>query len=339
MKKKKSRKDKTKQALLIAFLLSLLVHQLFMSSLGSLFSFPEEQEPEKQYEVSLLPDIPEEKQAVEEKEKPIEQPVSKPSTKSIKKPMPTVSNSNTNLSETESVRTENHRQDSSDTTKIPNSVPDSVESLPPKLDLTWKSFEKVFGDKAAQDRNTYAEDMLEKRRNRGAIANYSDRVMKAVTNHRSFIKPGEQEVLGSRKEIFHNYIHAIHEASVHPKFADTFLASLPSLSVSDPLNNMDLHMVAEFEIFESGHISDIRVVKTSGNIIFDAGAVDSIFRSSPFPAPPKEVLSWNKRVYLRWGFYRNNRKCGVFNVEPYILRAPGSKEEALPVDQFTVQGS
>src|SRR5206468_11769939 len=25
------------------------------------------------------------------------------------------------------------------------------------------------------------------------------------------------------------------------------------------------------------------------------------------------------RIYLRWGFYRNWRQCGTFNVEPYIL--------------------
>ena len=85
-----------------------------------------------------------------------------------------------------------------------------------------------------------------------------------------------------------------------------------------------------------GQISEIRVIKTSGNMVFDAGAVDSIYRSSPFPPPPKAVLSWNRRVYLRWGFYRNNRKCGVFNVEPYILKAPGANEEPLPVDRFTI---
>jgi TonB family protein len=218
-------------------------------------------------------------------------------------------------------------------------MPDtSVPPSPPKLNLTWKSFDAIYGDRAAADRESYAVASLERRRNRGAFGNYSAKVLKAVNNHQSFIKPGEQEPLGTRKAIFHNYIEAIHEASVHPKFADSFLASLPSLSVTDPINNPDLMMVAEFEIFESGSISEIRVVKTSGNMVFDAGAVDSIYRSSPFPEPPKEVLSWNRRVYIRWGFYRNNRKCGVFNVEPYILRAPGGKEEALPVDKFTVQG-
>jgi TonB family protein len=218
-------------------------------------------------------------------------------------------------------------------------VPDpTVPSSPPKLNLTWKSFDKLFGEQAETEREAYAEAALEKRRNRGAMGNYSARVMRAVNNHQSFIKPGEQEPLGPRKTIFHNYIEAIHEASIHPKFADSFLASLPALSGSDPLNNPEMMMVAEFEIFESGTISEIRVVKTSGSMVFDAGAVDSIYRSSPFPSPPKEVLSWNRRVYIRWGFYRNSRKCGVFNVEPYILRAPGGPKEDLPVDKFTVTG-
>ena len=218
----------------------------------------------------------------------------------------------------------------------PEPTPNATPS-PPNLNLNWKSFEKIFGAKAKQERESYAAAALDKRRGRGAFNNYSDRVMRAIRNNKSFVAPGQQEVLGSaRQKLFHNYIEAIHEASIHPLFADSFLASLPSLSADDPLNNWNLHMVAEFEIFESGQISEIRVVKSSGNMVFDAGAVDAIYRSSPFPRPPKTVLSWNNRVYLRWGFYRNHRKCGVFNVEPYILRAPGAEKEALPVDKFTI---
>ena len=109
-------------------------------------------------------------------------------------------------------------------------------------------------------------------------------------------EPGKPRTWQDRlyDKLFHNYIEAIHEASIHPLFADSFLRSLRSLSPSDPLNNWDLNMVAEFEIFENGTISEIRVVRTSGNHVFDAGAVDAIYRSSPFPPPPKEVLE----VYL-----------------------------------------
>jgi TonB family protein len=92
----------------------------------------------------------------------------------------------------------------------------------------------------------------------------------------------------------------------------------------------------EFEVLETGAINDLHVIRSSGNTVFDAAAVDSIYRSGPFPPPPRQILSWNNRVYFRWGFYRNNRKCGVFNAEPYILRAPGSAPEEVPAEEFMV---
>ena len=67
-----------------------------------------------------------------------------------------------------------------------------------------------------------------------------------------------------------------------------------------------------------------------------SAAVDSIYRSSPHRPPPKSILSWNNRLYLRWGFYRNRRKCGVFNAEPYIIRAPGAEEEPIPEDKLII---
>lgn len=344
MKKKKHNRNRTQQTLLVAVLLSLLLHQLLLTGLGSIFSFPEEN-PEKTHEVALRTDpVP---------ETPPEPPVEKKVAKPEPKPLPTPQNiqkpSRVRPSQPPSPQPPLEEMPQPEPSGAPEAdeselatvgpVPDpSVPPAAPQLNLTWKSFDKIFGEQAVQEREAYAEAALEKRRNRGAFGNYSPRVMKALSTNQSFIKPGEQEPLGPRKTIFHNYIEAIHEASIHPKFADSFLASLPALSASDPLNNPELTMVAEFEIFESGHISEIRVVRTSGNTIFDAGAVDAIYRSSPFPAPPKEVLSWNRRVYIRWGFYRNSRKCGVFNVEPYILRAPGATEEVLPVDKFTVTG-
>ena len=341
MKKKKSHRNRSRQAILVALLLSLLLHQLLLTGLGSILSFPEEPAEEERHEVTLReepPPEPETPAPKPEKAPPKPEPI--PVAKPLPRPAPRVAPAPA-PQPPKPPASEPAGEPEADETAItavgPTPEP-HMPSSPPKLDLTWKSFDKLFGAQAARDREAYAEQALEKRRNRGAMGNYSARVLRAVNNHQSFIKAGQQEPLGPRKAIFHNYIDAIHEASIHPKFADSFLASLPALSGSDPLNNPDLMMVAEFEIFESGNISDIHVVKASGNLVFDAGAVDSIFRSAPFPAPPKEVLSWNRRVYIRWGFYRNSRKCGVFNVEPYILRAPGGPKEDLPVDKFTVTG-
>ena len=52
---------------------------------------------------------------------------------------------------------------------------------------------------------------------------------------------------------------------------------------------------------------------------FDVAAIDTLISASPFEETPEVIRSADGRVYLRWGFYRNWRQCGTFNVEPYIL--------------------
>ena len=161
------------------------------------------------------------------------------------------------------------------------------------------------------------------------MGSLTGRVRRALENNRSWVAEGEQEALGGRQKAFASYLHRVHDR-FHHLFADEFLGSLSSLDPAHPLNNMSLQALMEFEIFKSGAISEIRVIRSSGNTVFDAAAVDSLYRGAPYPAPPRSILSWNERVYFRWGFYRNMRKCGVFNAEPYILRAPGSAP--APVD-------
>jgi TonB family protein len=337
MKAKDPKRQRSRQAILVALLLSVLLHQVVLTGLSTVFDFSGES-LKKPHEVVLLetPPKPEEEKKPEKKSEP-----EKPET-TVAKPAPVLPKPPTPVTQPpqppapEMPQPEEPAMAAGPPALGPTPEPDA-KPTPPKLNLDWKSFEKIFGAQAVEEREAYVEKSLEKRRGQGAFGNYSARVMKALANNKSFVAPGRQEVLGkARQQIFHNYIHSIHETSIHPLFADSFLRSLPALSPSDPLNDWSLHMVAEFEIFESGQISEVRVIRTSGNTVFDAGAVDSIYRSSPFPPPPKSVLSWNRRVYLRWGFYRNNRKCGVFNVEPYILKAPGAEKEDLPVDRFTI---
>lgn len=342
MTRRKTRQKRSRQALLVALLLSVLLHQVVLTGLSTIFDFSEPI-PEERHEV-VLRENPETEKRVAQKPKdekkaqptpaPLHQPAATPKSTPVTPtpPMPPTPATQQEPAVAETPTTEPQGPVATSPTPTPDATP-----TPPNLNLNWRSFERIFGAKAAEEREAYAAKSLEKRRGNGAFGNYSAKVRRALENNQSFIKPGQQEVLGSaRQKTFHNYIEAVHEASIHPKFADSFLRSLPSLSPNDPLNDFSLSMVAEFEIFENGHISEIRVVRSSGNHVFDAGAVDAIYRSSPFPPPPKSVLSWNHRVYLRWGFYRNNRKCGVFNVEPYILRAPGAEEEQLPVDKFTI---
>ena len=153
--------------------------------------------------------------------------------------------------------------------------------------------------------------------------NFSAKVRRALLSRSSFARPETTLEISERKrKIFHRYFVGIHAHSIHPIFADKFLRSLNDRPRRDPINNANLRMYAEFEIAKDGTVERVRVVRPSGNWEFDAGAVDSLYRASPFPKPPKAIYSWNKRVYTKWGFFRNNRKCGVFNAEPYILDKP-----------------
>jgi TonB family protein len=94
--------------------------------------------------------------------------------------------------------------------------------------------------------------------------------------------------------------------------------------------------LVEFQILENGVINEVRVIRTSGIAVFDAGAVDSLYRGSPFNPPPKSILSYDNRVYFRWGFYRNQRKCGTFNATGYILTAPSAVPKPITDSKYSI---
>jgi hypothetical protein len=66
-------------------------------------------------------------------------------------------------------------------------------------------------------------------------------------------------------------------------------------------------------------VHKVTIAKTSGKNEFDVAAIDTVISSAPYEATPEAIRSVDGRIYLRWGFYRNWRQCGTFNVEPYIL--------------------
>ena len=210
-----------------------------------------------------------------------------------------------------------------------------AEQAPLKTEMTFGMFTSIFEESANAEYLAYSQQSQQKRRGSMRTGTMSGKVSRALQNNRSWVSKGIQEPLGKRAQLFYNYLEASHD-KIHSLFADSFLASLNSLDPNDPLNDFTRMAKLEFEILASGMVNEVRVIKTSGNTVFDAAAVDSIYRSSPFDPPPKSILSYNNRVYFRWGFYRNERKCGVFNAEPYMLRAPGSAPEPIPEDKFTI---
>lgn len=340
--KSKTRWQKLSSPFFVALVFSLLLHQLFMVIMGEFWN-PPELETKKEQKIVLVDPPPPPDSKVAPKPKTEKKPEIKSKARARRsKPEPmrnqTVPHQHEQVAKAPPVPLTGP--------PVPLQGPPAPEVASPqsrqqlakrklKLDLDWRTFERTFAEQALEEREAYAQTRLAARQGRGGFGQLSGKVRRALTNNRGWIRPGNQEPLGPRKQLFHNYIELIHETHIHPIFGESFWESLSSFATDHPLNNMNMYTVAEFEIFANGNVSEVRVVKSSGNAVFDAAAVDSIYRSSPFPAPPKAVLSWNERVYLRWGFYRSQRMCGVFNVEPYILRAPDAEKEQISVDEFT----
>jgi TonB family protein len=165
------------------------------------------------------------------------------------------------------------------------------------------------------------------------VESYPSRVQRALARNASFARGAVARLSQRERSFFHEYITQIHDTLVHPVFAGRFLEALDRLDPHDPLNDWNLHLDMEFEILADGRVSELRVVYPSGIRRFDAAAVDAIFRAAPFPKPPLAIRSWNDRVYLRWGFYRNHRKCGVKNIRPYILERPGGNGAVAQLEE------
>jgi len=216
-------------------------------------------------------------------------------------------------------------------------APDPLPPSPQKLEtrLNWGAFERTMGETAAADRIAYRDSLMEKRGGSFQFGKMSAKVQKALNDHRSWVAGAPQEPPGTKSATFRQYLDATHE-QIHTLFADSFLPSLISLGAAHPLNDFSLMTLVEFQILENGIINEVHVLRTSGQAVFDAGAVDSLYRASPFLPPPESILSYDRRVYFRWGFYRNQRKCGTFNATGYILTGPAAAPVPIPEDRYSI---
>jgi TonB family protein len=97
--------------------------------------------------------------------------------------------------------------------------------------------------------------------------------------------------------MFIGYVNAMH-SRIHPLFSDGFLASTP-------INDSRLFATVEIVLAREGHIVKMGVVKPSGVAAFDAGALDSVQRASPFGEAPVAILSSDGNVHIQWDFHRD----------------------------------
>ncbi|MBN1656350.1 MAG: TonB family protein [Deltaproteobacteria bacterium] len=186
------------------------------------------------------------------------------------------------------------------------------------LNLSWSQFEDTFGDKELkQERESYLQQRRSK--SRGGSNKRWREFRAAIENFVSNVKPGNQTALNAAASPFAEYISAVHRR-IHREFAWRFIAGLPS--VSGPFADMSLNTTLEIVFNRDGSVHRIGFVKSSGFLAFDYGAFEAVLRAQPYPEPPPQILSGDGRVYVHWGFYRNHRMCGTFNVSPFILPNP-----------------
>ncbi|TMQ20621.1 MAG: hypothetical protein E6J91_03620 [Deltaproteobacteria bacterium] len=106
---------------------------------------------------------------------------------------------------------------------------------------------------------------------------------------------------------------------IHELWGFGYLEHLDSRGSDYPLNDMNLWTNLEVSVNADGSLHKVTIAKTSGKNEFDVAAIDAVISSAPYEPTPEAIRSVDGRIYLRWGFYRNWRQCGTFNVEPYIL--------------------
>jgi len=185
--------------------------------------------------------------------------------------------------------------------------------------IGWSQYEAAFGsEKLEQDRRAYLAERKSSQRGIAREKTWKE-FRAAIENYVPGVKPGTTTALNAAASPFASYIAAVHRR-IHPQFADRFLRSLPI--GGSPYQDPTLMTKLEIVLNRDGSVYRVGVVRSSGLLPFDFGAFNSVLRGQPYPPPPSSILSGDGRVYFHWGFYRNQRQCGTFNAEPYILAHP-----------------
>ncbi len=182
--------------------------------------------------------------------------------------------------------------------------------------LAFQDYERIMGkEKVDEERQVAARKMSSKK---GRWERKLDAIKSSLENFVPDVRPGNQTALKTRAHPFALFIARMHRA-IHERWGFGFLEDLDNKSADYPLNDPNLWVNLEVSVNADGSLHKVTIAKTSGKTEFDVAAIDTVISSAPFDSTPEAIRSVDGRVYLRWGFYRNWRQCGTFNVEPYIL--------------------
>jgi TonB family protein len=196
-----------------------------------------------------------------------------------------------------------------------------------KTQLEFDDYERIVGTEKAEKERAIAQ--RDRSMKKGRYKKKLEAIKSALENFTPDVRPGNQTALKTRAHPFALYLARMHRR-IHELWGFGFLEDLDGKSADHELNDFDLFTSIEVAINPDGSVYKMTVAKASGQLEFDVAALHTIEAAAPYEQTPEKIRSVDQRVYLRWGFYRNWRQCGTFNVEPYILtEIPGG---VVPLD-------
>ena len=202
--------------------------------------------------------------------------------------------------------------------------PDPKRGADPKKLFNGPSvdeFERVMGEPSEAPQDNENQEQEKKRRR--LFAHYAEKqklIKGSLENMISEIKPGNHTSVNAHRSVYVGYINALHRR-IHERWANEYLMMLDTSYPRDsPLHDPDLNTTLEFIIAaDSGEFEAVNVVKSSGQMLFDAEAVSTAWSIGKRPNPPSQIISANGKVYVHWNFWRDGRQCGVMHASIYLL--------------------
>lgn len=180
---------------------------------------------------------------------------------------------------------------------------------------SWNDYE-IIHEGAAAEREAYAGRHRRGLMRQGELfAEYRSAISGFGPGTGLRVRPGNQQGLGSRRQMFGDYLERVH-VLIHRHFVETYLASNPQAGGQGVLS---LQTVLELAIKSDGTLEHAKFVKTSGNAVYDFEAFRAV-KQITIPPPPPELQSYDGLTYIHWGFDRDEDACGVPNARPFILR-------------------
>lgn len=218
--------------------------------------------------------------------------------------------------------------DASETAEVEQEAQEAQEAVP-EVELRRSLFQP---DLARMERIVGRDGAAEKeersaKRGPKLLSNFEASQVAIKASFENFIpeiKIGNHTAVNAHANPAATYLARIH-AQIHRQWADGYLMYLDTREpMSSPLQDPDLHTKLEYVIdANSGEVEKVNIVETSGNSAYDAAAITISFAAGPHRAPPADVVSPNGKVYVHWNFWRNQKQCGIFGAEVFLLDKDG----------------